>query len=192
MKRLPELLPEFAREALDPASSDEQADGANALIQLAELLPPVEPSATARSRLLAAVSAPPLRHAPFFDRLSSFLDLPLERVEEILAKVFDRAHWEPAPLPGVQLMHFSGGPAVAQADVGLVRIEPDYRFPRHRHKGEERLFVLEGGYLDESGKKYEPGDIHVMQAGTTHDYTVLRGGLLAALVLYEGIEIVSD
>jgi putative transcriptional regulator len=120
------------------------------------------------------------------------LDLPFEGVKNILSQVDDRAHWEPAPLPGVQLMHFAGGPATAGADVGLVRIEPDLRFPKHRHKGEERLFVIEGGYVDSSGQTYGPGDIQVMQPNTTHDYTVLPGGLLAALVLYEGIEIVSD
>lgn len=190
MKRLPDL-PEFAGEALEQDPQGEQSDAANALVELTELLAPVEPSAAARNRLLSAVSAAPLRYAPFFDRLSSFLDLPLERVKEILLTVNDRTRWEAAPLPGVLLMHFSGGPSVAGADVGLVRIEPDYRFPNHRHKGEERLFVLEGGYFDESGRKYQPGDVHVMAAGTTHDYTVLSGGLLAALVLYEGIEIVS-
>jgi putative transcriptional regulator len=141
---------------------------------------------------LTAVAAPPFKYAPFFDRLAAFMDLPLERVKQVLADVADRARWEPSQLPGVQLMHFAGGPSVAGADVGLVRIEPDYRFPMHRHKGEERLFVLEGGFVDSSGKKYEAGDIQVMQANTTHDYTVLPGGLLAALVLYEGIEIVSD
>jgi putative transcriptional regulator len=192
MRRLPDLLPEFADDALDPGSSDEREESAIALAGLNELLTPIQPSAEARNRLLTAVSAAPLRHAPFFDRLSSFFDLPLQRVQEILAEVNDRSRWERARLPGVQLMHFSGGPALAGADAGLVRIEPGYRFPKHRHKGEERLFVLEGGYTDESGKKYEPGDIQVMQAGTAHDYTVLSGGLLAALVLYEGIEIVSD
>jgi hypothetical protein len=190
MKRLPDLVPDFAREAPDQESTDDPAN-AEALVELSQLLPPIAPSADARSRLLSAVSTAPLKYAPFFDRLTSFFDLPLERVKQILADVGDRAHWEPSALPGVQLMHFSGGPSVAGADVGLVRIEPDYRFPMHRHKGEERLFVVEGGFVDSSGKKYEPGDVQVMQPDTTHDYTVLSGGLLAALVLYEGIEIVS-
>jgi putative transcriptional regulator len=192
MKRFSDLLPDFAREALDADSNRDHAESGDALAELNELLAPVPPSAQARSRLLLAVSAAPLKYAPFFDRLSSFLDLPLDRVQQILTDVNDRARWEAAPLPGVQLMHFAGGPGVAGADVGLVRIEPDYRFPNHRHKGEERLFVLEGGYRDSSGKNYEAGDVQVMQPNTTHDYTVLPGGLLAALVLYEGIEIVSD
>jgi putative transcriptional regulator len=191
MKRLPDLVPDFAREAPDQESTDDLAN-AEALVELSQLLPPIAPSADARNRLLVAVSAAPLKYAPFFDRLTAFLDLPLERVKQILADVGDRARWEPSALPGVQLMHFPGGPSVAGADVGLVRIEPNYRFPMHRHKGEERLFVVEGGFVDTSGKKYEPGDIQVMQPDTTHDYTVFPGGLLAALVLYEGIEIVSD
>jgi quercetin dioxygenase-like cupin family protein len=192
MKRLPDLLPDFARESLDGDSNRDQAESGEALVELNELLVPIPPSTEARGRLLLAVSAAPLKYAPFFDRLSSFFDLSPDRVEQILADVNDRARWEPAPLPGVLLMHFAGGPKVASADVGLVRIEPDYRFPNHRHKGEERLFVLEGGYTDSTGRKYEAGDVQVMQPNTTHDYTVLPGGLLAALVLYEGIEIVSD
>jgi anti-sigma factor ChrR (cupin superfamily) len=188
VKRLPELLPEFAREALDDPNSDVRASSALALIELNELLSPVEPSGSARERLLAAVAAPPLRYAPFFDRLSAFVDLPVADVERVLAQVNDRERWELA-MPGVQLFHFSGGASVAGADVGLVRIEPDHHFPNHRHKGEERLFVLEGGYVDSSGREYGPGNVHVMAQGTSHSYRVAPAGLLAAVVLWGGISI---
>jgi anti-sigma factor ChrR (cupin superfamily) len=188
MKRLPELLPEFAKEALAEHNSDVRASSADALIELNELLSPVEPSREARQRLVAAVAAPPLRYAPFFDRLTALLDLPLERVERVLSEIGDRARWE-AALPGVQLMHFSGGPSLASADVGLVRIEPGHHFPNHRHRGEERLFVLEGGYVDSSGREFRAGDKHVMAAGTSHSYEVSGRGLLAAVVLFGGISI---
>jgi hypothetical protein len=188
VKRLPELLPEFASEALDAHNSDVRASSALALIELNELLSPVEPTPLARQRLLAAVAAPPLRYAPFFDRLSAFVDLPVADVERVLAQLNDRSRWEPA-LPGVLLLHFAGGPSVSGADVGLVKIEPNHHFPNHRHKGEERLFVLEGGYLDSSGREFGPGNQHVMAAGTSHSYRVAPAGLLAAVVLYEGISI---
>jgi anti-sigma factor ChrR (cupin superfamily) len=188
VKRLPELLPEFAREALDDPNSDVRASSALALIELNELLSPVQPSGTARQRLLAAVAVPPLRYAPFFDRLSAFVDLPVADVERVLAQVNDRERWEPA-LAGVQLFHFSGGSSVAGADVGLVKIEPDHHFPNHRHKGEERLFVLEGGYVDSSGREYGPGNVQVMAQGTSHSYRVGPAGLLAVVVLWAGISI---
>jgi len=188
VKRLPELLPEFAKEALADHQSDVQASSAVALIELNELLEPVEPSREARQRLIAAVAAPPLRYAPFFKRLTALLDLSDENVERVLGEVRNAAQWEPA-LPGVQLFHFAGGPAVAGADVGLVRIEPNHHFPNHRHRGEERLFVLEGGYVDSSGREYRPGDLHVMASGTSHSYRVSAQGLLAAVVLYGGIAI---
>ncbi len=188
MKRLPELLPEFAKEALAEQQSDVRASSAVALIELNELLEPVEPSCEARQRLIAAVATPPLRYAPFFNRLTTVLDLPVESVERVLAEVDNASRWQPA-LPGVQLFHFAGGPAVAGADVGLVRIEPDYPFPNHRHIGEEQLFVLEGGYVDSSGREYRPGDLQVMAPGTSHSYRVSAQGLLAAVVLHGGIAI---
>jgi hypothetical protein len=192
VKTRSEPLPEFVREAIDPGSPADEAALAESLAALASALEPIQPSAEARRRLLAAVSARPERHAPFFERLGRFFDLPLGRIREIMGEIDMVGRWEPAPMPGVQLMHFAGGPTLAGADTGLVRVEAGLRFPLHRHLGTERIMVLEGGYHDDTGRFYGPGHVHEMQGGTTHTYTVLEDqSCLLALVLYAGIELVT-
>jgi len=99
--------------------------------------------------------------------------------------------WGPGPLPGVELMHFAGGPRVATADTGFVRVPPHFEFPSHRHLGEERVLIISGGYREDTGRLFGPGDLHVMQPDTTHAYTVLPEGCLLALVLYTGVDLAS-
>lgn len=187
------LLPEFVREALDSEASPsklEQQELAEVLgSKLSMALTPVPPVPAARDRLLASALAGAERYAPFFDRLSRLFDLGVDRIREIMSGVNDPARWESGPLPGVLLMHFSGGAAVTGADVGLVRMPAGLKFPVHRHIGGERVFILEGSYTDSEGKLWLPGDLHEMGAETSHAYQVLSDGLLFALVLYGGVEI---
>jgi quercetin dioxygenase-like cupin family protein len=185
-------LPEFVREALvdETAPNGAERELYEALgAQLPLAVPPLPASQSARERLLAAVARPPVRYWPFLGRLTGLLDLPAEDVERVLAAIDRTESWSAGPIPGVELMHFEGGPSTAGADVGLVRMAPRLAFPRHRHTGPERVFVLGGGYYDESGKLYRPGDFHEMDAGSRHSYQVTDEGLLLAVVLHGPIEI---
>ena len=47
-------------------------------------------------------------------------------------------------LPGMDLFHIQGGPAVADAVNGFVRLAAGLHFPPHTHVGNEKVFVLEG------------------------------------------------
>jgi len=189
------LLPEFVREALGseatPSSMEQQALAEVLGAKLSMAITPLPPGRAARDRLLASALAGAERYAPFFDRLSQLFDLGVERIREILSGVDDPARWENGPLPGVMLMHFPGGNAVAGADVGLVRMQPGLKFPVHRHIGGERVFILDGSYTDSEGKLWLPGDLHEMGPETSHAYEVLSQGLLFALVLHGGVEILG-
>jgi quercetin dioxygenase-like cupin family protein len=186
-KRYPPELPGLLREArLD------DSDGARLGQALSELVPPSKaPPQLLRERLLATVARPRLRFAPLFASLSELFDLD----DTDLAALFERAAlpaaWASSAVPGAQLLHLAGGPRVATADNGLVRIDAGARFPHHRHLGQERVLVLEGGYRDEpSGRLYLPGDWHEMPAGTTHAYTALPDQpLLLAVSLLAGVEV---
>lgn len=180
---LPELLREAALDDRDTAALGQA---------LSDLAPPAKPPPQLlRERLLATVARPRLRFAPLFGALSQLFDLE----DADLAALFERAAtpgaWAPSAVPGTQLLHLSGGPRVAAADNGLVRIEPGLRFPHHRHLGHERVLVLEGGYHDEpTGRLYSAGDWHEMPAGTTHAYTALpEQPLLMAVSLVTGIDV---
>jgi quercetin dioxygenase-like cupin family protein len=185
MKRRAGLeLPEFAREAGD-GGADPRLLGA-----LAELGPAsARPDPGRRARLLAEIATPRRRFAPLFDALRDLFDLD----DEALAALFERAaspsEWDRAPLPQVHLLHLTGGPRVAAADSGLVRVAAGARFPTHKHLGQERVLVLEGGYKDEqSGRIYLPGDLHEMPAGSEHAYVALpERELLLAVSVVSGV-----
>jgi quercetin dioxygenase-like cupin family protein len=144
-----------------------------------------------RERLLSTVARPRLRFAPLFGALNALFDWG----DAELAGIFERAAapgaWVQSPIPGTELMHLVGGPRVANADNGLVRIEAGRRFPTHRHLGTERVLVLEGGYRDEqSGRLYLAGDLHEMPEGSAHAYVALpERQLLLAVSVVGGVDV---
>jgi hypothetical protein len=187
-RRHPPELPELLHEAGLRDGGDDAALG-EALSELA--LAAKAPPQLLRERLLATVSRPRLRFAPLFGALSELFDLG----DTDLASLFERAAspeaWQQSAVPGTQLLHLQGGPRVASADNGLVRVAAGARFPTHRHLGLERVLVLDGGYRDEpSGRLYLPGDWHEMAAATTHAYTALaKRPLLFAVSLVAGVDV---
>jgi len=184
-RRHPPELPELLHE-VDPNDALPLAEALSALI------PPAKaPPQLLRERLLATVARPRLRYSPLFAQLTDLFDLD----DTDLAALFERAAtpqaWTDTPIPGTRLMHLQGGPRVAGADNGLVRLAAGARFPLHRHLGRERVLVLDGGYRDEhDGQLYLPGDRHEMQAGTSHAYTALtERELLFAVSVVAGVEV---
>ena len=184
-RRHPSQLPALLLEA-----------GANDDPRLAEVLSDLVPPAKAppqllRERLLATVARPRLRYAPLFGKLSELFDLDDTALAALFERAATAAAWTPSPIPGTQLMHLQGGPRVAAADNGLVRLAAGTRFPSHRHLGPERVLVLDGGYCDEQdGRLYLPGDWHEMPSGTSHAYTALaERELLLAVSVVAGVDV---
>jgi putative transcriptional regulator len=159
-----------------------------ALAALSLALRPVQPPPSLRERLLAAARGPS-RFAPFIDRLARLIDVAADRARDLLASLERPETWLPTPGPNVHLVHLFGGPAVAGADVGFVRVAAGTAFPLHRHTGDERVLVLQGSYRDSTGTTARPGDVITMPTGTAHE---LQAGpdhdLIYAVVAY-GIEI---
>ncbi len=187
--RLPDFVQE-AREADAELRAAEEAELGEALAALTQALPPEAAPPGGRRRLVEAARSGVTRWAPFFGRVSALFDVTDERARELLTLADDPARWVAGPLPGVELLHLEGGPRVAQADVGLVRQPAGMHFPAHRHLGDERALLLEGGYRDDQGRLYRPGHLHEMPAGSVHSYDVLRDGpCLIALVLFGGIDL---
>jgi quercetin dioxygenase-like cupin family protein len=187
MKRRDQLeLPEFVREALDGGADPRLLD------VLAELGPlGATPSAGLRSRLLAEIAVPRRRFAPLFDALSDLFDLGDDELGALFERAASPSEWHVAPLPQVRLLHLAGGPRVNMADSGLVRLAAGARFPPHKHLGQERVLVLQGGYKDEaSSRVYLPGDLHEMPEGSTHAYVALpERELLLAVSVVGGVDV---
>jgi hypothetical protein len=145
--------------ATDPALAAELAsfhDAVDALIA------PETPSPDVKARLLASVGGG--RFERFAQRIAQMYDVTMERGRELLGLIERAASWE-VRAPGIGLVHFEGGPAVATADCGFIRIEPKMIFPWHTHVGEEVSIVLAGTLEDNSGRILRPGDELVQQPG---------------------------
>lgn len=182
-----DTLPAFIRESLGETHTSE-ADARELLGALASAMA-VPPPASLRARLLATVDSDAEYLAPFKQRLAAWFDLSIDAMQEHLARSREALGWEAAPIPGVELFHFAGGPAAAAADCGLVRVAPQTAFPEHSHLGREAVVLLVGGYVDSEGRRWGAGDEHVMEAGTTHAYRTEDEGCLLAVRLDVGIEI---
>ncbi len=192
-----DVWPPFVREALDDAERRPGGtlarDIDRAMVAIATALPPETPAPSARSRLLTAATVGPMRHAPFFERLAQLFDLSREAIVRVLRQAASESSWEAGPHPSIRVLHFQGGPALAGADTGLVRMPPDFVWPSHRHEGVERTLILEGQYVESGGRTYRAGDVHEMGPGSVHSFTVSPGTpLLLAVALSGGLEILPE
>jgi hypothetical protein len=188
-----DALPHFVQEAVGDGGGSQESlarELDRAMCAVAAALPPEVPAVSAKSRLLAAATTGPMRHAPFFDRLVQMFDLARDSIIRVLEQAASESEWDAGPHPSIRVLHFQAGPALAGADTGLVRMPPAFAWPRHRHAGVERVLILEGEYLEDGGRVYRAGDIHEMGPGSEHGFTVPPGTpLLFAVALYGGIEI---
>ncbi|MEY4579558.1 MAG: hypothetical protein RL701_4261 [Pseudomonadota bacterium] len=149
------------------------------------LLSPVVPQASLLARLQATIAAPPLRYAPFYDRIAELFDLPEAAVVEQLTRLADPQVWRFAGLPGVRTLTVKGGPRVAGAETVLARFAPGTRFPQHRHAGHEKVLVLEGSYTDSEGVEHRAGELREWPAGSKHSFRVSKSEVcIFASVVY--------
>ncbi len=190
-----EQLDAFLREAAEllPATG---ADGSHSnaalqlLTQLSEALPQEQPSEALRARLLTS-AAQPGRLARFAVQVARLLDLSLERAKALLERIDDPAGWS-TELPGVSFLWVDGGPSVADAVRGFVRVQAGLDFPEHEHFGEERVLIMQGAYRDGvTGKLWTAGEESVMVAGSAHGFSVPAGGpdLLKLAVIQRGLRV---
>lgn len=142
------------------------------ILALAET--PLQPAPRLRERVLGAIE-PNTRFEGFTIRFAELFDLGEQEARRLLAKI-DQANpdeWASSWLPGVFILKFPAGPRVATATCGLVSVKPDTIFPRHRHRGEERVFVLQGRVRENSGRLCEPGDLFLAEPGSEHAFLTL-------------------
>jgi len=191
-----DLLPLYAAGALDTdeATKVEQAIAGDPALAAEldgylDVLPTVLPGADLEAQLMASVGGGP--HESFSTRVAALFDVTADRARELLGLVERKVAWV-HPVPGIHLVHFSGGPAYAAADCGFVRIEPGCTFPWHTHRGEEVSVILQGSMRDRDGKVLSAGDELVHAAGTEHDLVAGPEGVLYVARAMNGIEIAGQ
>jgi hypothetical protein len=145
------------------------------LAQLSEALDSVAPAPDARARLIAEVPAKG-RFEQFAEATAKMLDLGIEQAKALLDRLEDKSIFSDE-LPGISFFWCEGGPAVANAVRGFVRVKAGTAFPNHEHIGDEIVLVLQGTFVDTTrGITFHVGDSDTMKAGTSHEYLVPEGG----------------
>ncbi len=196
MTDIRDLIPLYALGALDDDEAGAveravEADPALAadLDSYLALAPSVAPDPDVKARLLASVGGS--AYDAFSARMSKLLDVTVDRARELLGLIERKASWE-NPVPGVHLIHFSGGPAYAGADCGFIRIEPGCTFPWHKHRGDEASILLAGTLRDHEGKVWHAGDDVVQLDATEHSLTAGDEGAVYVARATDGIEIAGQ
>jgi ChrR Cupin-like domain len=181
--------PDFALEALEETEPVARRELLNVLHRLPEALGPEGgPAPSLRARLLDETSRAPERYAPFSRALGDLYGLPRSEVAALLGRSAEPGAWKRSGLPGVRKLPVRAGASCRGAQTYLVRFAAGARFPAHRHDGVETVLIMAGAYTESTGRVWATGDLHVMEPGTAHSFTiekeedcvaatVLRGGL---------------
>jgi quercetin dioxygenase-like cupin family protein len=182
------ILIQYALGILDQAESvsvDEalsaSEDLRNQLLEIQETLntmalaeTSLQPDPRLRERVLASIE-PTKRFEGFTERFAELFDLRESEARRLLAKIdqADANEWASSLLTGVRILKFPGGPRVAAATCGLVSVKPNTIFPRHRHRAEERVLVLQGRAREHTGCIFQPGDLLFCEADSEHAFVTL-------------------
>lgn len=106
--------------------------------------------------------------------------------------MFDPAtiDWRPTRHAGIFLRVLRRDEASGDATV-LIRMQPGCAYPRHRHRGAEEVFILQGGYRDERGE-HRAGEYLVNEAGSAHHPVALEGAEDCVMLAFAhgGVELV--
>jgi quercetin dioxygenase-like cupin family protein len=161
----------------------------DSLAGLGGVLPHQRPPDDLRLRLMQS-----LRHGRlhrFAEQVAELLHVSVERARALIDGIDDPDVWERGPSDGVTLYHIDGGPEVADAITGFVRVEREQSFPEHSHLGDEAVLIMQGACRDSSnGEVHRPGDVVRTGVGHAHGIDVLPGPKLIYLaVVFGGIDI---
>jgi putative transcriptional regulator len=74
--------------------------------------------------------------------------------------------WQPTSYAGISV-HFYASDEGSKRVLALIRMEAGCGYPRHRHRSDEEVLVLQGGYEDELGR-YAAGQLIRYPPGTEH------------------------
>ncbi len=179
-RREPVLVERFLSEAIDDGAPLEGVE------TLALALDAVAPPPALRSRLERSL-AQTHRFDDLEEVVASLADVSLDRARTLLLQVdAPDATWEPGPAPGIDLMHFEGGPRVRDAVTGFVRHAPGATFPEHDHVGDESVLVLQGAFEDADGVVYRSGEVAARGPSSSHSYRAVGPLPLVTMAIVQG------
>ena len=181
-----DLHPDFAQEALQGSEPGDRRELLELVHRLPDALAVGGAPAGLRARLLEETSRVPERYAPFTRRLSELYDISREDVKALLTRSAEPRAWKASGLPGIKKLQVKAGQSRAGAQTYLVTFAAGARFPEHHHDGLETVLLMAGSYTEDTGKVYATGDIHVMEPGTAHAFTIAKDEDCVAATLLHG------
>ena len=183
-----DLHPDFALEALEGTEPTDQRELLELVHRLPEALPLGAGPAALRARLLEETSRAPERYAPFTRALSDLYDLPRDDIRALLKRSAEPGAWKWSGLPGIKKLPVAAGTSRRGAQTYLVRFAAGVHFPAHHHDGLETVLIMAGQYTESTGKVYGTGDLHLMEPGTAHSFTIAKDeDCVAATLLHGGL-----
>ena len=142
------------RARLDALTSQQRSEVASlydAATAVALTVPPLEPPAHVRERVLAAARTPARYTAWAAD-----------------------AAWIATGLPGIRARILAVDKVRSLVTL-VIRAEPGAVYPPHRHHGPEECFVISGSVVID-GRVLRPGDFHHADEGSDHGEITTTGG----------------
>lgn len=178
--------PKITDELLDELGEDLDLEVAGMLALIAGA--PSE-SAPLRARLIESLERTH-RWDDLEHEMAALVDLDVDAMRAVLLAIDAAGPWDPGPADAVELLHFRGGPAMANHITGFVRIAPGQPFPEHEHLGDEAVMVLQGGFRDSSGAEHGRGALVRMPRGSAHSFVAVGPLPLVYLAVVEdGVKI---
>jgi anti-sigma factor ChrR (cupin superfamily) len=165
----------------------ELMQAADAFAALALALPAEAPPEALRKRILD--DAKPPRLAAMIDKVAALFDITAGKARVLLDRLDDQSAWMDGPVPDSWVLPIEvRGPKLEGAFCGFVKMGPSVNWPAHRHLGREAMLVLQGGFRQHDGVEVHPGDLHVMEEGTSHRFTIFEDeACIAAAVIFGGL-----
>lgn len=167
--------------------NQELLHAADAFAAMALALPAEAPPPALRARILDGAKPP--RLARFVDKLADLFDITRAKARALIERIDDPTAWMAGPVPDSWVMMSDvRGPKLDGAFCGFVKMGPSVKWPAHRHLGREFMLVLEGGFKQHDGVEVHPGDLHVMEEGSAHGFTIFEDEpCISAAVIYGGV-----
>jgi len=151
--------------------------------------PPVPPPPQLRDLVLAQFEGGK-KYTMFVEEVAGMLATDAETVAAFFEQLDDLTHWQPGPSKGCHLMPIES--PLKAAFKGFIRLEPGHEFPQHTHHGQEHLFLIAGGYVDDDGHVMQSGEHDIHDGGSTHTITAMDWiPCICALVLEGGFSFVE-
>jgi predicted ChrR family anti-sigma factor len=183
-----DLHPDFALEALEGTDPTHQHELLELVHRLPEALPRGGGPPCLRARLLEETARAPERYAPFTRALSELYDLPRDDIRALLQRSAEPSAWKWSGLPGIKKLPVAAGEGRRGAQTYLVKLSAGVHFPAHHHDGLETVLIMSGQYTESTGKVFGTGDLHLMEPGTAHSFTIAKDeDCVAATLLHGGL-----